>query len=165
MCVLSDCVVRIETGVWVIHLHYVAYVPEMLSILLLWSGPRDHSAWAMGVACRGHWPLGTGHWALAVHRTFTVYRLRHRCPTARTDARPIPEGMTIVCLVALSIVVKRYVLAKNCLKERIGNQAQRVDFLGRRHISTSGFAYTATETAVFALYIVLMGTLKINIFR
>jgi len=50
-------------------------------------------------------------------------------------------------------------------KERIGNQGQRVDFLGLRRISTSGFAYTATETAIFALYIVLMGTLKINIFR
>ena len=34
-------------------------------------GPRDHSAWA--------WPaVGTGRWALAVHRwQFTVYRLRH----------------------------------------------------------------------------------------
>jgi len=61
-------------------------------------------------------------------------------------------------------VAKRYVLAKNCLKERIGNQGQKVDFLGRRCISTSGFAYTAAETAVFALYmyVVLMGTLKVN---
>ena len=25
--------------------------------------------------------------------------------------------------------------------------------MGRRHISTSGFAYTATETAVFALFL------------
>jgi len=59
--------------------------------------------------------------------------------------------MTIFCLVALCIVAKRYVLAKNCLKERIGNQGQRVDFLGCRRISTSGFAYMATETAVFAV--------------
>jgi len=80
-------------------------------------------------------------------------------------ARPIPEGMTIYCLVALCIVAKRYVLAKNCLKEQIGNQFQRVDFWGGRCISTSGFAYTATKTAVFALYIVLMATLKVNIFR
>ena len=59
-----------------------------------------------------------------------------------------------------------HILAKNCLKERIGNQGQRVDFLGRRRISTSCFAYTATETAVFAyMYVVLMGTLKVNIFR
>ena len=72
---------------------------------------------------------------------------------ARTAARPIPEGMTIFCLVALCIVAKRYgyVLAKNCLKERIGNQGQRVDFLGRRRISISGFVYMATETAVFAV--------------
>jgi len=27
------------------------------------------------------------------------------------------------------------------------------DFLGRRYISTSGFAYTATDTAVFALFL------------
>ena len=56
-------------------------------------------------------------------------------------------------VVALCIVAKRYVLSKKCLKERIGNQGQRVDFLGRRRrpISTSGFAYMATETAVFAV--------------
>ena len=90
------------------------------------------------------WPaVGTGRWALAVHRS---HRLRHRCPTARTAARPIPEGMTIFCLGALCIVAKRYVLAKNSLKERIGNQGQRVDFLGRRRISTSGFAYTVGQT-------------------
>jgi len=126
--------------------------------------------WIARPQCMGYgrgllWALATGHWALAVHRTFTVYRLRHRCPTARTATRPIPEGMTIFCLVALCIVAKRYVLVKNCLKKRIGNQGQRVDFLGRRRMSISGFAYTATEIAVFALYIVLMGTLKINIFR
>jgi len=39
------------------------------------------------------------------------------------------------------------------LKEQIGNQGQKVDFLGRRHISTSGFAPTATETAVFASFL------------
>ena len=55
--------------------------------------------------------------------------------------------------VTFRIVAKRYVLAKKCLKERIGNQGQRVDFLGRRRISTSGFAATATETAVFALFL------------
>ena len=54
---------------------------------------------------------------------------------------------------SLCIVAKRYVLAKNCLKEWIGNQGQKVDFLGRRHISTSSFAATATETAVFALFL------------
>ena len=49
--------------------------------------------------------------------------------------------------VTFCIVAKWYVLVKNCLKERIGNQGQRVHFLGRHHISTSGFASTATETA------------------
>jgi len=40
----------------------------------------------MGVACRGHWPLGTSS------AQFTVYRLRHGltnqdgCPTATGDA-------------------------------------------------------------------------------
>ena len=47
----------------------------------------------------------------------------------------------VVCLsvssVTFCIVVKRYISAKNCLKERIGNQGQKVDFLSRRHISTS----------------------------
>ena len=55
--------------------------------------------------------------------------------------------------VTFCIVTKRYVLAKNCLKEWIGNWGQKVYFLGRRHISTSGFASTATETAVFALFL------------
>ena len=55
--------------------------------------------------------------------------------------------------VTFCIVAKRYVLAKNFLKELIGNQGQKVDFLGRRHISTSGFAATATEMVVFALFL------------
>ena len=62
--------------------------------------------------------------------------------------------LSVVCLsVTFCIVAKWYVLAKNCLKERIGNQGQKVDFLGHRHISTSGFASTATETADFALFL------------
>ena len=61
-----------------------------------------------------------------------------------------------VCLssVTFCIVATRYVLAKKCLKELIGNQGQKLHFFGRRHISTSGFAATATKTAVFALCIV-----------
>jgi len=35
----------------------------------------------------------------------------------------------------------------------MGNQGQKVDFLGRHLISTSGFAAMATETAVFALFL------------
>jgi len=58
----------------------------------------------------------------------------------------------VVCLsssVTFCIVAKRCILAKKCLKERIGNQGQKVHFFGRRHMSTSGFAATAIETAVF----------------
>ena len=62
--------------------------------------------------------------------------------------------LSSVCRLSVTfcIVAKWYILAKNCLKW-IGNQGQKVDFLGRRHISTSGFASTATETAVFALFL------------
>ena len=70
-----------------------------------------------------------------------------------------PMVQYVVCLsvcrlsMTFCIVAKRYVLAKNCLKEWIGNQGQKVDFLGRCHISTSGFTATATKTAVFALFL------------
>ena len=38
--------------------------------------------------------------------------------------------LSVVCLsVTFCIVAKRYVLVKNCLKDRIGNQGQKVDFL------------------------------------
>jgi len=61
--------------------------------------------------------------------------------------------LSVICLsVMFCIVVKQYVLAKNCLKERIGNQGQKVDFLGRRHIPTSGFAAMATEMAVLPYF-------------
>jgi len=52
--------------------------------------------------------------------------------------------------VAFCIVANRYIPAKNCLKEQIGHQGEKVDFLGHHHISTSGFASMATKTAVFA---------------
>ena len=60
-----------------------------------------------------------------------------------------------VCLscVTFHIVAKLYDLAENSLKEQIGNQGQKVYFLGRRHISTSGFTSTATDTAVFAVFL------------
>ena len=65
-----------------------------------------------------------------------------------------PLVQCLVCLssVTFRIVAKRCVPAKNCLKEWIGNQGQKVDFFDRRHISTSGFAVMATATAVFALF-------------
>jgi len=40
-----------------------------------------------------------------------------------------------------------------CRLMSVGNQGQKVEFLGRRHISTSGFVTTATEAAVFALFL------------
>jgi len=46
-----------------------------------------------------------------------------------------------------------YDLTKICLKEQIGNQVKKLIFLGRRHISISGFASMATKTAVFALFL------------
>jgi len=62
------------------------------------------------------------------------------------------------CVVCLSVVCPSVCDVLYCDKtvrpsekvseEWIGNQGQKVDFLGRRHISTSGFAVTATETAV-----------------
>ena len=55
--------------------------------------------------------------------------------------------------VTFCIVAKRYVLAKKCLKEWIGNQGQKIDFLGRCHISTSSFAATSTATAIFTLFL------------
>jgi len=61
--------------------------------------------------------------------------------------------LSSVCLsVTFCIVAKWYVLAKNCLKEQVKNHSQKVDFLGCRHISTSGFASTTTKMAVFALF-------------
>jgi len=80
--------------------------------------------------------------------------VRNFWPTVLSVA---PLAHRVVCLsvvylssVTFYIVAKRYVLAKSCLKEWIGNQGQKVHFLGLRHIFTSGFASTATETAVFA---------------
>ena len=63
--------------------------------------------------------------------------------------------LSSVCLssVTFCIVAKWCVLEKKCLKKWIGNQGQKFHFLGRRHISTSGFAATATKTAVFALFL------------
>jgi len=60
----------------------------------------------------------------------------------------------VVCRLSVTfcIVAKRYVLAKNRLKEWIGNQGQKVDFWGRRHIYTSGFAAMATKRPFLHYY-------------
>ena len=63
MCVLSDCVVRIETGLYVnsvIRFHYVACLRPRNVVEYLTTGALVHGQ-AMGVACRGRWPLGSGH--------------------------------------------------------------------------------------------------------
>jgi len=75
------------------------------------------------------------------------------CAYCRIVRSSVSSVCLSVCHVTFCITAKWYVLAKNCLKEQIGNQGQKVDFLGRRHISTSGFASTATETTVFALFL------------
>jgi len=65
-----------------------------------------------------------------------------------------------VCLsssVTFCIVAKRYVLAKKGLKEWIGNQGQKVDFLGRHHISTS-FRHYGHQDGRFCPYSQAIGT-------
>ena len=72
MCVLSDCVVRIETGLWVIRLHYLcekSYVRNVVQYLTT-------VEWTTRPKCMGD---GRGlPWALAVGTSsaqFTVYRI------------------------------------------------------------------------------------------
>ena len=59
MCVLSDCVVRIETGLWVIRLHYVAYVQNVVKYLTTveWTTQPQ----CMGDGRRLPWTLAAGH--------------------------------------------------------------------------------------------------------
>jgi len=55
MRVLSDCVVRIETGLWVIRLHYIAYVRNVNYL----TTDVDHVTTVHG---RGlPWALAIGH--------------------------------------------------------------------------------------------------------
>jgi len=59
MCVLSDCVVRIETGFWVIRLHYVACVQNVVKYLTT-------VEWTTRPQCMGDgrglpWALAAGH--------------------------------------------------------------------------------------------------------
>jgi len=55
----------------------------------------------------------------------------------RTIGRAFGTLCRLSSSVTFFIVAKWYVQAKKCLKEWIGNQGQKVHFLGRRHISTS----------------------------
>ena len=74
-----------------------------------------------------------------------------RCVVCLSVCLSVCRRLSVCLSVTFCIVAKLFVLAKKCLKEQIGNQGQIVDFLGRRRISTSGFAYMATKTAVFAV--------------
>ena len=53
----------------------------------------------------------------------------------------------------MAISLKRVKIEESYYKGPIGSHQRSFDFLGRRHISTSGFASMATETAVFALFL------------
>jgi len=58
-CVLSDCVVRIETGLWVIRLHYVDYIWNVVRYLTT-------VEWTTRPQCMGDgrglpWALAAGH--------------------------------------------------------------------------------------------------------
>ena len=77
----------------------------------------------------------------------TVHAISYRCPVCNqvsilshfwpTVLSGVPLVQCIVCRlsvclssVTFCIVAKQYVLDKNCLKEWIGNQGQRVEFFG-----------------------------------
>ena len=80
---------------------------------------------------------------MSVSKYVSVKRKKTYLPTALHFFGQLPYyrshlWQTVVCLSVTFCIVK----------DEIGNQGQNVAFLGRRHISTSGFASTATETAV-----------------
>jgi len=109
----------------------------------------------------GHWRYKQKMWAF---KHTVAYFLAHPvyCIDLFLADHTIGRAFGTLCRlsVCLSSVVcdvlycgETVFLAKKCLKDWIGNQSQKVHFLGRRHISTSGFAATATETTVFALFL------------
>jgi len=56
----------------------------------------------------------------------------------------------------VAICLKRVKMEEKLLWRAYRKSQHSFDFLGRRHISTSGFASTATELAVFALFLPLL---------
>jgi len=52
-----------------------------------------------------------------------------------------------------AISLRRVKIEEKLLWGPVGSHQRFFDFLGRRHISTSGFTSMATETAVFALFL------------
>jgi len=75
MCVLSDCVVRIETGLWVIRFHYVAYSLRPSNVVKYLTTVK----WTTRPQCTGDgrslpWALA-GVAAGTSSALFTVYRM------------------------------------------------------------------------------------------
>jgi len=102
MCVLSDCVVKIETGS-----SFTTIIDQESCRLNSLKVPIN----GLGLSCLQ---------VLLAQRSFW--------PTILSVCR------LSVCLLSVTfcIVVKRYVLAKNCLKERIGNQGRLGGRKGRQ---------------------------------
>ena len=65
--------------------------------------------------------------------------------------------LSVICLSVCDVLYcGKTVRPSEKLSEGVNRKpGQKVDFLGRRHISTSGFAATATETVVFALFLLV----------
>ena len=98
----------------------------------------------------GGWPLGYEErrcWAI-IDRAISFQDF---WPTILSVV-PLAHCVIRVCLsVMFCIAAKQYVADKSeGANKKRGSKSW---FLGRRHISTSGFASTATETAVFALFL------------
>jgi len=124
-----------------------------------------HKIYCVGYIFRAlHWRLtGRTQWsddlcgATCRHavtcRLLRLVFLYNAMQRPRFQTIPVLAHCVVCPSVTFCIAAKRHVLAKNCLKEWIGNQGQNFDFLGRCHISTSGFTAMETETAVFVLFL------------
>ena len=75
--------------------------------------------------------------------------------------RTIGRAYGTVCRLSSSVVCDVLYCGKTVrpsqkVSEEVNRKpGQKVHFFGRRHISTSGFAATATKTAVFALFLLV----------
>jgi len=67
---------------------------------------------------------------------------------------PLAHGVVCLSSVCDVLYCGKTVHPSKKLSEGVNRKpVSKVDFLGRRHISTSGFASMATETAVFVLFL------------
>jgi len=60
----------------------------------------------------------------------------------------------------VEISLKRVKIKEKLIWRAYRKSQRSFDFLGSRHISTSGFASAATETAVFALFLPVRSSKK-----